>query len=60
MSLKPLSYEEAFIVLMNHFLGEDWYVVDPLSQKQVNAIVVDAIISRYPKKKKWKVVKVEV
>ena len=41
--LKPLSDREALQELINYILGKDWYVVDPLSNDQVNAIAVDEI-----------------
>ena len=46
------SDKEAFRKLMNHFLGEDWYVVDPISHDQVNTIAVAEIIRKFPKRKK--------
>lgn len=45
--LKPMSDRQAMQELIDYILGEDWYVVDPLSQAQVNAIVVEEI------KRKW-------
>ena len=53
-ALKPLTSEEALIELKNYFLGEDWYVVDPLHGAQVNAIIVDDIKKMYRSKVKWK------
>ena len=53
--LKPLTGQEAVDELIDHFLGEDWYVVDSLGVKQVNAIAVDEIKKRFPHKlkRKW-------
>lgn len=45
--LKPLSDREATQELINYILGNDWYVVDPLSQNQVNAIAVDEIKKKF-------------
>lgn len=47
--LDPLTYEQALQQLIEYILGKDWYVVDPLSQAQVNAIVVDEIKSKFDK-----------
>ena len=33
--------------LIDYILGKDWYVVDPLSQNQVNAIAVDEIKKKF-------------
>lgn len=45
--LESLQAQEALNLLIDHFLGEDWYVVDPLEPTQVNAIAVDEILSKY-------------
>ena len=47
-----ISAEEALDVLREFFLGEDWYVSDPLPSKQVNVYIVDDILSKYPRKYK--------
>lgn len=41
--LKPMSDRQAMQELIDYILGKDWYVVDPLSQAQVNAIAVEKI-----------------
>ena len=46
-SLEPMSDRQAMQELIDYILGKDWYVVDPLSQAQVNAIAVEEI------KRKW-------
>ena len=35
---------------IDYLLGEDWYVVDPLGQTQVNEIALAAILSKYSKR----------
>lgn len=45
--LEPISDKQAMQELIDYILGKDWYVVDPLSQAQVNAIAVEEI------KRKW-------
>ena len=41
--LEPMSDRQAMQELIDYILGKDWYVVDPLSQAQVNAIAVEEI-----------------
>ena len=38
----------AFII--NYLLGEDWYVVDPLGQTQINEIALYEILKKYSKR----------
>lgn len=45
--------------MIDYMLGKDWYVVDPLSQTQVNEIALYEILEKYSKKyrkehKNWK------
>ena len=35
---------------IDYLLGEDWYVVDPLGQTQVNEIALAIILSKYSKR----------
>jgi len=49
--LQPLSAREAMHILKDHFLGDHWYVADPLSPEQVNAIIVDNMLRKYPQGK---------
>lgn len=44
---KDLDAQEAVNKLCKYLLGDDWYIVDPVSCSQANAIIVDEIISRY-------------
>lgn len=46
-SLESMSDRQAMQELIDYILGKDWYVVDSLSQAQVNAIAVEEI------KRKW-------
>lgn len=41
--LEPISGQEAFNEVIHYILGKDWYVVDPLSTDQVNAIALEEI-----------------
>lgn len=38
---------EAIEILKNEILGKDWYVADPVNDKQANAYIVDAILEHY-------------
>ena len=38
----------AFII--DYLLGEDWYVVDPLGQKQINEIALYKILKKHSKR----------
>ena len=38
----------AFII--DYLLGEDWYVVDPLGQTQINEIALYKILKKYSKR----------
>lgn len=40
----------ALLFLKNYLLGEDWYVVSPLSHEQVNTELVHSILYKYSKK----------
>ena len=35
---------------IDYLLGEDWYVVDPLGQTQVNEMALAEILSKYSKR----------
>ena len=48
--LKPMTKEEAFDLLCDYFLGDNYYIADPVSQHQANAIMVDDIVRWYESK----------
>ena len=52
----PMDAKTALNILTGYLLGDDWYVVDPLSPRQVNAIIVEQILDKYSKKwrRDWK------
>lgn len=50
----PLNSQEALNILIDHFLGDDWYVVMPLNQQQVNTEAVYEILKKFPDKKSMK------
>ena len=43
----PMDAQVALNELCRHFLGEDWYSVNPVSQKQINTEIVYEIERRY-------------
>lgn len=51
----PTDAQTGLNVLINHFLGEDWYTFNPVNQKQVNTEAILEILYRYPKPRirKW-------
>lgn len=44
----PISGQECFEVLSDHFLGSDWYSPNPIGRDQINAERLHEIILRYP------------
>ena len=52
----PLEAQQVVNILIDYLLGEDWYVVSPMNQKQVNACAAEQILDKYSKKwqKDWK------
>lgn len=47
----PLEPQIALNILIEHFLGKDWYTPNPVGVKQVNTEAVYEILNKYPKKK---------
>lgn len=47
----PIKAEEGMQVLIDHLLGEDWYVVMPLSSEQAYTEAIYAILEKYKKPK---------
>lgn len=43
----PLNAQFAINFLKYYLLGEDWYSINPVSQEQINAEIVDAILLKY-------------
>lgn len=52
-----LSAEDALQLLCDELLGENYYISDPVSGKQANAIIALEILKKYApkkmKKKRW-------
>ena len=45
----PIDAQEGLNILIDHFLGKDWYVVNPISTEQVNTEAIYEILKRNPK-----------
>lgn len=43
--------------LVDHFLGTDWYIADPICNIRANAIILEEILERYPSGKFRKIPK---
>ena len=56
MCSPPLDSQKALNFLTNYLLGENWYILMPESQQQVNTEIVYEILSRHSRKfrKEWK------
>lgn len=50
--MKPMDPQVALNELCKHLLGEDWHIIDPLSQEQVNMHIVHDIELKYKRVKK--------
>ena len=52
----PMEAEKALSFLTDYLIGENWYVVDTISPKQVNTNIVHEILWKYSKqyRKEWK------
>lgn len=46
----PLDAQKGLDVLIEHFLGPDWYTVTPLCQEQVNTEAVYSILLKHGEK----------
>ena len=44
----PTSDAEGLQILIKHFLGYNWYVIDPLGHEQLNTEAIYEILSKYP------------
>lgn len=51
MCAPPTKAQEGLNILIDHFLGEDWYTVMPVGAEQVNTEAIYQILKSYPKKK---------
>ena len=46
----PVKADKGLDVLIEHFLGDDWYVTMPISTEQVYTEAIYAILERHQKK----------
>ena len=47
----PVKADKGLSVLIEHFLGKDWYVVMPISQEQANTEAIYRILDKNQKPK---------
>lgn len=52
--IPPTKAQEGLHILIHHFLGDDWYTVNPISRDQVNTEAIYEILKRYPEHKTFK------
>ena len=45
-----VSDAEFRVLIIDYLLGEDWYIVDPLGQTQINEIALYKILEKYSKR----------
>jgi hypothetical protein len=48
----PLQAQKGLSILINHLLGEDWYVDISMGQEQVNTMAVYHILEKYSKRRR--------
>lgn len=46
----PISADKGLKILIEHFLGNDWYVIDPLSTDQIYTVAIYDILEKYKEK----------
>lgn len=49
---EPIEAHDALMVLAKFFLGEDWYLPDPVTNGQLYVYLVDNIMAKFPRKYK--------
>ena len=47
----PITAERGLDILINHFLGKDWYVVMPMGKEQVYTEAIYEILEKTQKRK---------
>ena len=47
---EPLNYEQAIGKIMKYLLGDNYYIVDPVSMEQGNSVIVHDILNKYSKR----------
>jgi len=50
----PIDAQYGLNILIEHFLGHNWYTTMPINQKQVNTEAIYEILRKYPEKKSLK------
>ncbi len=49
----PTEAQAGLSILIKHFLGENWYVMMPLSPEQVNTEAIYDILRMFPPRRLW-------
>lgn len=52
----PTDAQHGLNILIEHFLGKDWYASGSMHTAQVNSEAIHEILKRYPKKKSFSVI----
>lgn len=47
--IKSISGEDAFNELIRHFIGDHYYIVDPIHAHQANYVILQEIKEAYPR-----------
>lgn len=47
----PISSDKGLNILIEHFLGNDWYTTDPLSPDQIYTVAIYDILEKYKEKR---------
>ncbi len=50
MLYPPIKAQDGLNILIDHFLGEDWYVIMSVSREQINAEAIHEILLSNPKR----------
>ena len=44
---EPMTDKEFVQIMLDYFLGEDYYIADPIGHEQINTIIACEIISKH-------------
>ena len=48
VKMSVIDAQDLINEIVNHFLGDDWSIVDCVNGKQANAIILEEIKTKYP------------
>ncbi len=46
----PTEAHDGLSILIDHFLGSDWYSMNPIHREQINTEAINEILEKYPGK----------